>query len=192
MRLDRGPQDQRWLELVLTDTEALLCDHAHCERKAAATAMSLVARHPSRPRLVSEMATLAIEELAHFRQVHQQIVDRGGVLGPDPGDPYAKKLVDQVRSSSGEERLVERLLISALIESRSFQRLQLLGEHHTDPELRELFARFAREEARHGALFVSLARDVDVKKGWLDARLDELVTYEMELITELPLRVGVH
>ncbi|MEC9070816.1 MAG: tRNA isopentenyl-2-thiomethyl-A-37 hydroxylase MiaE [Myxococcota bacterium] len=191
MKLPPGPRDAEWLALVLTDTDELLRDHAHCERKAAATAMSLVARHPDFPALVSEMATLASEELAHFAEVHRRILARGTTLGPDPGDPYAKALVDEVRGN-GRERLVERLLISALIETRSFQRLRLLGDHHPDPELADMFATFAKEEARHGTLFVRLAKEAGVPEGWVDQRLQELTAFEEDLVDSLPLRIAIH
>jgi hypothetical protein len=93
MRNPRSPQDPVWLARAVEDTDALLEDHAHCERKAAATAMALVARHPELPDLVAAMVELAREELEHFEEVHRQIVSRGRVLGQDPGDPYAQALV---------------------------------------------------------------------------------------------------
>ena len=191
MKLPPGPRDAAWLAHVLTDTDELLRDHAHCERKAAATAMSLVARHPDFPELVTEMATLATEELAHFAEVHRRLLARGVTLGLDPGDPYAKALVDEVRGN-GRERLVERLLICALIETRSFQRLRLLGDHHPDPKLAEMFATFAKEEARHGTLFVRLAKEAGVPEPWVDQRLKDLTAFEEALVDRLPLRIAIH
>ena len=189
--MPHGPRDRDWLETVLADTDTLLRDHAHCERKAAATAMALVARHGEHPSLVAAMAELAREEIAHFIEVHEHIVARGGELGPDRGDPYAKALVDQVRGSR-QERLVDRLLVSALIETRSFQRLKLLAEHHPEPELAEMFDRLARAEANHGHQFVSLARELGASRAEVDARLAELQAFEAELVASSEIRCAMH
>ena len=191
MRLPPDPHAKAWLKLVLAETDALLIDHAHCERKAAATAMSLVARYPDRHKLVTSMVELAQEELGHFTEVHKHIVDRGLCLGPDPGDPYAKELVSQV-SGSPEDRLVDRLLVSGLIETRSFQRLWLLAEHHPDPVLAEMFGRFARAEGGHGTLFVSLAKRYSSSEAKVAARLAELEAYEIALLERSPVRAAMH
>jgi tRNA-(ms[2]io[6]A)-hydroxylase len=93
-------------------------------------------------------------------------------------------------------QLIDRLLCAALVEARSFERLRLLGEHHPEPELAELFARFARSEARHGATFVSLARNVAARHGIeraeVDDRLEVLTRLEGELVESLPLRCAIH
>lgn len=191
MRLPPDPHADAWLELVLARTDELLIDHAHCERKAAATAMSLVARYPDHEALVTAMAELAQEELGHFREVHQRIVERGLSLGPDPGDPYAKELVAQV-SGTPEERLVDRLLVSGLIETRSFQRLWLLAEHHPDPALAEMFDRFARAEGGHGTLFVSLAKRYGPSPEQVSSRLAELEAFEIALLKRSPIRAAMH
>ena len=191
MRLPQDPHAEAWLATVLANTDQLLVDHAHCERKAAATAMSLVARYPERDALVAAMGELAQEELGHFREVHQRIMDRGLSLGPDPGDPYAKELVSQV-SGSPTDRLVDRLLVSGLIETRSFQRLWLLAEHHPDPDLAEMFERFARAEGGHGTLFVSLAKRYGESDAKVAARLAELEAYEIELLARSPVRCAMH
>ena len=191
MRLPPDPHAEAWIELVLAQTNDLLIDHAHCERKAAATAMSLVARYPDRDKLVTSMAELAQEELGHFREVHKHIVERGLQLGPDPGDPYAKELVSQV-SGSPQDRLVDRLLVSGLIETRSFQRLWLLAEHHPDPVLSEMFERFARAEGGHGTLFVSLAKRYGSSDAKVAARLEELEAFEIALLARSPVRAAMH
>ena len=72
------------------------------------------------------------------------------------------------------------------------KRLKLLGEHHPDPTLAELFARFAREEARHGTLFIHLARQAGVPGEWVDQRLKELTKFEEDLVGRLPLRGAIH
>jgi tRNA-(ms[2]io[6]A)-hydroxylase len=191
MRLPPDPHAEAWLEVVLADTDTLLMDHAHCERKAAGTAMALVARYPDRSDLVAAMAELAAEELGHFQEVHDRIRCRGLALGPDPGDPYAKALVGQVRGDPNQ-RLVDRLLISGLIETRSFQRLRLLGDHHPDPELAEMFERFAKAEAGHGALFVSLAKRYGEDPDVVQRRHEELEAFEIALLEKSPVRCAMH
>ena len=105
MKIPNNSHDAAWLECALSDTLALLVDHAHCEKKAAATALSLIARYPEDSELVTAMTELAQEELGHLAEVHQELVARGGRLSRDHGDPYAKALVAHARKQD-PERLV--------------------------------------------------------------------------------------
>jgi tRNA-(ms[2]io[6]A)-hydroxylase len=181
--------DKAWLEAALSDSLKLLRDHAHCEKKAVGTAMSLIARFPERSELVTAMSELAEEELGHFQEVHQKLLDRGTVLGLDPGDPYAQRLRKLARKGLPEQ-LVDLLLISALIEARSCERFNLLAEHHPDPELADMFGRFADAEAGHGRLFYELAKGIDA----LDTppRYAELKKIEQKILLELPIRCAIH
>ncbi len=190
MRNPSSARDAEWLECALADTATLLKDHAHCERKAAATAVSLITKNPDRAELVTSMADLAAEELGHFAEVHRHLVERGLTLGPDLGDPYARQLVGQARKR-GVEALVDRLIVCALIEARSCQRLVLLGRNHPDPALAEMFARFARAEANHGNLFVKLAHRYGDAAD-VEARLVVLRAFEQALIDEGPVRCAMH
>ncbi len=189
MNPNKAEHDRRWLDLVLSDTEALLKDHAHCERKAAGTALSLIARYPEKSDLVAAMSELAQEELGHFSEVHQKIRARGWELGPDPGDPYAKALVDEVQGTR-IERYIDRLLVSALIEARSCERLQLLADHHPDPDLKEMFGRFATAEAGHGRIFYELARAEDTDRA--RKRFAEMKELEQRILLQTPLRPAMH
>lgn len=191
MKARLSPVDARWLEVVIADTDTLLNDHAHCERKAAGTALSLVARHPGRPPLVEAMLAIAQEELAHFAEVHGVIRRRGRTLGPDEGDPYAKALVTRSKEGS-KDHLTDRLLVASLIEARSCSRLMLLGRHHPDPELAGLFDRFGRAEAGHAHTFVQLARELSEARAAVDDRLAELSAFEMRLVDEGPVRCAMH
>ena len=191
MRSPRSPVDATWLAQALDDTESVLRDHAHAERKAAATAMGLVAQYAEIPELVEAMTALAIEELGHFQEVFEQMKRRGFVLGTDPGDPYARALVAEVRGAR-EVKLVDRLLVGALIEARSCRRLALLGQHHSDTELAEMWTEMARAEAAHGPLFLDLARRLGPSREAVDARLEALQTLERQLIDEGPIRAAVH
>ena len=191
-RRARSPRDTAWLDVVLADTDRLLCDHAHCERKAVATAMSLIARHPDLDELVAQMSALAAEELEHFREVHAGLVARGIVFAPDQGDPYAQALMAQLHGRGPSERLVDRLILCGLIEDRSCQRLLLLGRHHPDESLREMFLRFARAEANHGPLFLRLARRYCPEAYDVEGRIEELTAIERQLVDDGPIRCAMH
>src|SRR3954468_22832847 len=104
-----------WVRLALERFDEVLVDHAHCEKKAAANALSLLAAFPDVPGLPRAMARLAREEAGHLAQVLQLLDRRGLRLGRDPGDPYAQALQGLVRQPRAE-RLLDRLLVAALIE----------------------------------------------------------------------------
>jgi tRNA-(ms[2]io[6]A)-hydroxylase len=185
----RSTTDPRWVEVALSDLDATLGDHAHCEKKAAATAVKLCADYPDRPDLVRKMAKLAQEEMHHFLAVLNEMARRGRTLPPDGGDPYAQALMRLVRG--GAQRLVDQLLVGALIEARSCERLELLGAALPDERLREMYQRFATAEAGHERLFVDLAR----AEGGVQAaerRLAELADAEARIAASLPLLPRIH
>src|SRR5215217_7743759 len=102
--------DPRWLPLAREHCDAVLVDHAHCEKKAAANALSLLQAYPELPGLPAQMARLAREESAHLAKVLDLMAARGLTLGRDAGDPYAQGLQKVIRTSS-EGRKVDRLLV---------------------------------------------------------------------------------
>jgi tRNA-(ms[2]io[6]A)-hydroxylase len=189
MSLLRSPTDPRWLPIAAADVRSTLSDHAHCEKKAAASAVKLVADHPDRPELVRALAKLAQEELGHFLAVLAELAHLGAALGPDAGDPYAQALFRLVRGGAG--RLVDRLLVAALIEARSCERLALLAGALEAPRLRELYARLAQSEAGHERLFVALARRHAGGED-VDRRLDALAAEEARVVAALPLAARIH
>jgi tRNA-(ms[2]io[6]A)-hydroxylase len=168
----------------------VLVDHAHCEKKAAANALSLLQAHPEVPGLPAQMARLAREESSHLAKVLQLMEARGLTLGRDGGDPYAKGLQQLVRTGAKERRL-DRLLIAGIIESRSFERLMLLAEGLADPALKKFYFELAKSEDGHQKLFVRLAKAIE-PEDVVDARLDVLLTAEAALVEALPLRAAVH
>ncbi|MBX3470299.1 MAG: tRNA-(ms[2]io[6]A)-hydroxylase [Planctomycetes bacterium] len=186
----RAPTDPRWLEVALGDFDRVLMDHAHCEKKAAAQALSLVASYPDRARLVQRCARLAQEELGHFRQVYDRLLARGLTLGRDPGDPYAQALRKHLRRSD-PGRLTDLLLVSALIEARSCERLGLLAGALPDPDLRQFYAALAQAEAGHEKLFVGLAREYD-RPEVVAERLAALAEAEADVVASLPIEPRVH
>jgi tRNA-(ms[2]io[6]A)-hydroxylase len=186
----RHATDRVWVDLVLGDFDAFLRDHAGCERKASATAMSFVGHYPDRGELVEAMLELALEELDHFRRVYDLIKVRGVRLVPDVKDPYVAGLRSQLGRGKSTYFL-DRLLISALIEARSCERLGLVAAALPEGAVKDFYRELTGCEARHHALFVDMAR-LYYPPPQVQARLDELLDCEGELMRRLPLRPAVH
>jgi tRNA 2-(methylsulfanyl)-N6-isopentenyladenosine37 hydroxylase len=178
-----------WVRLAVERFDEVLVDHAHCEKKAAAQALSMVAAFPDVPGLARAMARLAREEAGHLAQVLQLVEERGLRLGRDPGDPYAQALQKHVRQPV-RERLLDRLLVSSLIELRSRERLALLSKHLHDPDLRGFYARLAAAEAGHGELFWKLALRASPEEA--PQRAAQLAAEEARLVRDLPMRAAIH
>jgi tRNA-(ms[2]io[6]A)-hydroxylase len=163
------PTDSAWVDHALSDIDAVLADHAHCEMKAASNALSLAARHPGDATLVRALAELAREEIEHFQRVLERLVDRGVRLAPPPVDPYAAELRRAVHAlphlpgDSGipaeAAPLVDRLLVGALIEARSCERFKLLADAtaRDASALSVFWAELMAAEARHYRTFIELA-----------------------------------
>src|SRR4051812_22755814 len=178
-----------WLRLALERFDEVLVDHAHCEKKAAAHALSILAAFPDVPGLARAMARLAREEAGHLAKVIALLESRGLSLGRDTGDPYAQGLQALVRQPR-PERLLDQLLVSALIELRSRERLQLLAENLAERYLRDFYEELAQAEAGHGSLFLRLARNA--APDGLQERLAVLAREEARLVRELPVRAAIH
>lgn len=179
-----------WLSVVLNDFDRFLIDHALCERKASALAMSLVAHYPNKPDLVSAMLDLAIEELEHFRQVYSLIVERNLNLFSDEKDEYVNKLRSLIRKPS-EEYFLDRLLIASIIEGRGTERFELVAGALTDVRLKEFYMEFWRAEARHHGLFLRLAKKY-FPTAIVEQRYEHLLDEEAKIVESLPLRAAVH
>ena len=180
----------RWLPHALAHFDEVLIDHAHCEKKAAANALSLLQAYPEVDGLPAQMARLAREESAHLAKVLSLMDERGLKLGRDGGDPYAKGLQQLLRHGAKERRL-DRLLVAAIIEARSHERLALLAGALEEAKLRRLYEELAHSEDGHQKLFVRLARGVEAEAA-VDARLAELLEAEGALVKRLPVRAAIH
>lgn len=187
LRINTKPE---WLHGVLSNFDAFLLDHALCERKASALAMSLVAHYPDKPELVSAMVDLAIEELDHFRQVYALIIERGLVLGADEKDDYVNRLRALMRKSS-HEYFLDRLLIASIIEGRGTERFSLVAKGLLDPCLKNFYFEFYKAEARHHGLFLRLAKNY-FSPNEIDNRYNYLLDQEAVIIDNLPLRPALH
>ena len=186
--LTLAPTDPRWVDVALADLDAVHRDHLHCERKAAQSALSLVRSYPERAELVAAVARLAHEETAHVVQVSQLLARRGVAPAYDLGDEYAAALRKHVRVRE-PDRLLDRLLVFALIEARSAERLALLGEAIADPPTASLYRALAAAEERHRDTFLELAAGVSSGAA---ARLAELCAHEAAIVAGLPVRARIH
>ena len=168
-----------WAHGVLERPLELLNDHAHLEKKAAANALELLNRWPEpRPpeNWVAAMTAVARDEVEHLATVCRLLARRGGKLTKQHSNPYAGALRALVRQGTGRAELVDRLMVSALIEARSCERFKLLGEACADDaELRKLYRGLWASEHGHYRTFVQLAEEIEppdlVEKRW-DEMLD--------------------
>jgi tRNA 2-(methylsulfanyl)-N6-isopentenyladenosine37 hydroxylase len=181
-----------WAPAVARDLHALLSDHAHCELKAAASALSLVKRQSGRLALVQRLLPLVREEVDHAQRVLRELESRGWELRPDSASPYMTGLL----AAAGAPRrrgagLVDSLLVSALIEARSHERFERLLECEAMAALAPLYRLLAEAEQRHGSLFLELAcsaAPLDEVAG----RHAELAAAEAALLAGLPCEPRVH
>lgn len=175
--------DERWLEQVDRDLPSILIDHAHCEKKAAGTAMNLLVAYGSdRPHICRELAEIVAEELDHFRQVLDRLDERGITFTSQKPSSYGRKLNDLVRKTE-PERAVDRLLVASLIEARSCERFSLLREHVADRALADFYSSLFESEARHHSTYVRMARNFSFDAA-IDRRLDDLASAEAQIILQ--------
>ena len=181
-----------WVQTVRSDFPAFLQDHADCERKASAMAMSFVAKYPDRLEILPELIETGVEELEHFRQVYAHMEKRGIRLAKEmTEDLYIKALLSLCRSDP-VIRFLDRLLLASIIECRGAERFRLVWQAiEDDPELKEFYHLLWSSEAKHGNIFVKMALNYfECEKVY--ARLNELNTAEGEIIQKLPLRAALH
>ena len=189
LRLSRSTQPG-WVQAVSTDLPTLVLDHAHCEKKAASTALNLIFRYQDHPHLMAPLSQVAREELEHFELVLELLERRGWPFVPLTPSPYAGLLYQQVRRAE-PSRLLDTLLACALIEARSCERMKRLAAELDDPELAELYEGLLESEARHHALYVDLALH-DFDRHAVLERLDELALHEVAALDATPYEVRVH
>ena len=166
------PTDPQWVtNVVQSNIEEILTDHAFCEQKAASNAITLIVQNSNLSELVQEMVQLAQEELDHFKRVHDIILQRGFILGRERKDNYVNELAKFIIKGGGREaQLIDRLLFSAMIEARSCERFKVMSEHIHDAELAAFYHELMVSEAGHYSMFIRLAKKyastIDVDKRW--------------------------
>ncbi|QQS36328.1 MAG: tRNA-(ms[2]io[6]A)-hydroxylase [Ignavibacteriales bacterium] len=186
----KNSTNDEWIRTAISNIDAVIMDHAHCEKKAAGTGMSLLSSYPEYTEISLTMSDLIEEEIGHYRSVIQILNSKGITLGKDKGDPYVKELMTHLRTSE-PGRMLDRLIVSGLIEARSCERLQLLGENIPDDELKEFYKDLAASEAGHYVTFIKLAKlYFDDKE--VQVRLDELSTIEAKIVKRLPNHPSIH
>lgn len=182
------PTDPRWVNLAEKELEEILTDHAYCEQKAATFCISLIQQYPEREEMVRELAPIVTEEWGHFRLVLAELEKRNLKLGQQRKDEYVNELMKfQKKGGSREDRLLEKLLICALIEARSCERFRLLSLHINDAQLKEFYHKFMVAEAGHYRLFIDLAKLYSEEKK-VKSRWQEYLEYESKIMERLALR----
>ena len=167
------PTDPRWVKLVESNISEILTDHAWCEQKAATNAISIVVHNSEQEELVTDMLSLAKEELEHFEMVHNIIKEKGFVLGRERKDSYVNELAKFMVKGRGRKfSLVDRLLFSAMIEARSCERFKVLADNVDDEELAKFYHELMISEAGHYTMFLKHAKkvapEIDVDKRWAE------------------------
>jgi len=181
-----------WAHTVMANFPAFLQDHADCERKASAMALSFVAKYPDRVEIIPELIETAVEELDHFRQVYVHMAKRGIRLAKEmTEDPYIRALLDLCHSDP-LNRFLDRLLLASIIECRGAERFHLVWQAiENEGELKEFYHHLWASEAKHGNIFVKMALNYfDEKKVY--SRLKELNQAEGKIIQSLILRAALH
>ncbi len=187
----KSESSQAWLDAVLANFDAFLQDHADCERKASAMAMSFVAKYPDRKAILPELIDTAIEELEHFKQVHAIMESRGVSMPAKMGeDPYVKKLLAYCHSGRSE-RFLDRLLIASVLETRGAERFKKIAEALEDEALKKFYKMLWTSEAKHGHIFVKMALNY-FDEDTVYTRLQYWIDHEDEVIRGLEIRPALH
>jgi tRNA-(ms[2]io[6]A)-hydroxylase len=184
--------DPRWVNIVESNIEEILTDHAWCEQKAASNAIYIIVNNSEKEELVTEMTRIALEEMEHFQMVHNIIKEKGLVLGRERKDNYVNDLVKFAKKDgSRNDALVERLLFAAMIEARSCERFKVLSENIQDPELANFYRDLMISEAGHYTTFLGFAKKYQDNIN-VDARWKEWIEYESSIITKYGKQETVH
>ena len=154
---------QAWLDQAVNHLDILLIDHAHCEKKAASTALHLMFRYVDQPELLEKMSQLAREELLHFEQVLGFMKEKGVQYDHMTASHYAQRLRQHVRKEE-PSRLIDVLIIGAIIEARSCERFASLADRFEQddvhPDLVKYYRFLLKSESRHFLDYLQLARDI--------------------------------
>ena len=168
-----------WVENALANPELLLIDHANCEKKAASTALNLMYRYVDNFDLLNKMSRLAREELRHFEQVIAIMKRRNIEYKQISASRYAVKLREAVRPND-PDKLVDILIVGALIEARSCERFAKIAPY-LDDELQSFYLSLLKSEGRHFKDYLTLAGTVASTKE-VDTRLAVFLKIEKQLV----------
>lgn len=180
-----------WAKVVLSDFDHFLLDHAACERKAAALAMSFVAKYPDRKALIEPMISLAREELEHFAQVFRLLQTRKLELNnKDEKDIYINTILSELRHGR-DERFLDRLIMSGIVEARGHERFMILAQNLDDENLRQFYFELSEREAGHYKIFIKIAKHYFSEEEVAEA-VDRITDIEAKAILSTPLRAVLH
>jgi tRNA-(ms[2]io[6]A)-hydroxylase len=181
---------QDWADRAVAHIDDVLLDHAHCEKKAAGAALRMLFRYPEHRFLQEPISKLAREELGHFERVLRVLESRGVSYERQKPSAYGGKLHELLRPKE-PDRLLDLLIISALIEARSCERFRLLSETLEEPELAALYGDLLVSEARHHQLYIELAEQLE-SPAQVRVRLLELARIEAQIVAAPSPRVRLH
>lgn len=179
-----------WIKVALENLPSIIMDHAHCEKKAAGTGMSLLSTYFDKKEISLIMSDLVEEEIGHYRSVIKLLDKMNLTLGRDEGDEYAKSLLSFVNKNE-PMRMLDRLLTAGIIEARSCERLQILAENIENEDLRKFYKELSDSEAGHYVTFIKLAK-LYFDEELVRKRLDELTQIEAEIVKNLPNKPLMH
>ena len=181
-----------WVDVAKSGLEQVLTDHAFAEQKAASNAVSIIINYSEETKLVQAMSDIAIEEMEHFKMVHDFMVARGMVLGREQKNDYAKHLHSFfTKTKDRTDALIQRLLIAALIEARSCERFKVFSENIEDEELSAFYQELMVSEANHYTVFLGFARAYQ-DRTIVDKKWDDLLAYEAEFMKNRGKTARVH
>ena len=180
-----------WVSNVIDDFSLFLYDHASCERKASALALSMVMKYSNKQKIIEPMISLAREELEHFQQVIRIIHKRGLKLAlRDEKDLYVNNMLKKLRHGQ-EEHFLDRLILSGLIEARGHERFALLAKHLEDETLKKFYQQLSEKEAAHYLIFFKLASSYFDKKT-VEEAIKNISELESEVMLSTPHTFRLH
>ena len=182
--------DPQWIKVVMADFDAFLIDHAANERKAAALAMSMVAHYPDKDDIVREMIDLAMEEMAHFREVIKIMLANGLQQSRDETSQYISQFLQHMRKDP-INYLLDRLLMFSIVEKRGAERFGLVAQALQEPKLKDFYIRLSAAEERHYMLFITLAHNY-YDQQVIKIRLEQLLEIEAGIVKGCPFNPAVH
>ncbi len=177
-----------WVQAAVDNLDVLLIDHANCEKKAAGTAIGMLYRYDDRPELLRPLSKLAREELRHFEEVLQAMRVRGTAVRRLSPSRYAGRLF-RLAASHEPARLVDTLVVGAIVEARSCERFARLAER-LDEDLGRLYRGLLASEARHFEVYLDLAQACADEP--IERRIEQLLAVEEQLVTEPDTELRFH
>ncbi|MBE7629559.1 tRNA-(ms[2]io[6]A)-hydroxylase [Tenacibaculum piscium] len=181
-----------WADIAKDNLQQILTDHAFLEQKAASNAVSIIINYSEETELVQSMSEIAIEEMQHFKMVHDFMVKRGMVLGREQKNDYAIRLQKFfTKTKDRTNALVQRLLIAALIEARSCERFKVFSENMDDQELSKFYKDLMISEANHYTIFLGFARQYQDKE-IVNKKWNDLLAFEAEMMKNRGSEAKIH